>query len=79
MDDFKIWWNHLKNCGPAYGYFPKAVKTHLIVKSTELCKKAEEIFGRDGVQVTTDGGRRIGGVFGSRNYKEQYVHNKIKK
>ena len=59
--------------------FPKAVKTHLIVKSSELYEKAEEIFGRDGIKVTTDGARHIGAVIGSKEYKEQYVNNKIKK
>ena len=78
LDDLKIWWDHLKNCGPAYGYFPKAVKTHLIVKSPELYVKAEEIFGREGVKVTKDGARHIGAVIGSKDYKEQYVNNKIK-
>ena len=42
LDDLKIWWDHLKNCRPAYGYFSKAVKTHLIVKSPELRKKARK-------------------------------------
>ena len=28
--------------------------------------------------MTTDGERHIGAVIGSRNYKEQYVHNKVK-
>ena len=39
------------------GIFQKAVKTHLIVKSPELCEKVEDIFERDGVYVTTDGER----------------------
>ena len=55
------------------------MKTHLIVKSPELYEKAEEIFGRDGIKVTTDGARHIGAVIGSKEYKEQYVHNKVKK
>ena len=79
LDELKKWWDHLNNCGPAYGYFPKAVKTHLIVKSPELLERAEEIFGRDGVHVTTEGERHIGAVIGSRDFKERYVKNKVNK
>ena len=79
LDELKVWWDHLNYCGPAYGYFPKPAKTHIIVKSPELLEKAEKLFGGEGVHVTSDGERHIGAVVGSAEFKEQYVRKKVKK
>ena len=39
--------------GPAFGYFPNATKTWLVVKETELAT-AQELFHGSGVQITAD-------------------------
>ena len=77
--DTKSFWDHLKEHGPAYGYFTKASKTYLIVKSPELLDRAREVFAGTGVQVTAEGERHIGATLGSPAFKKQYVETKISK
>ena len=36
LDWLKRWWDHLREVGPSYGYFPKAARTNGIVKNPEL-------------------------------------------
>ena len=34
LTDLKVWWDFLLEKGPNYGYYPNAVKSYLLVKST---------------------------------------------
>ena len=77
LEDLKLWWDRLKLDGPKYGYFPKPTKTHLIVKSPELVDKASELFGNDGVNITTEGQRHIGAALGTERFKKEYVKSKV--
>ena len=72
----KRWWQHLKEEGPAYGYFPKPTKTHLIVKNLEDLERAQLLFAGDGVKVTIDGERHIGAVVGSDEFRKEYIAKK---
>lgn len=74
----KGWWDHLNLFGPAYGYFPKPSKTYLILKRPDLLEKARELFGEE-IKITTDGKRHIGAVIGTKEFKEEYVRDKIEK
>ena len=78
VDSVKKWWEHLKETGPKYGYYPKPSKTHIIAKSQEIKERVEELFGSEGIQVTVDGQRHIGAVIGSENFKEEFVMKKVK-
>ena len=62
LDALKMWWNHLSDNGPAYGYYPKPPKTHLILKNPEDLNRAQNLFGVDGVKITCEGERHIGAV-----------------
>ena len=73
------WWMRLKEIGPAYGYFPNAPKCWIILKSPELRELAEELFGADGVNITTEGKRHIGAALGSEEFKEEFVKEKVQK
>ena len=44
----KDWWDLLNEKGPDYGYFPKAVKTCLLVKAS-LLEEATKVFGDSGM------------------------------
>ena len=77
LEHLKLWWERLKADGPKYGYFPKPIKTHLIVKSPEQLEKARELFGVDGVNITTEGQRHIGAALGSENFRKEYVKSKV--
>ena len=54
LEQLRRWWDKINECGPAFGYFPNAVKTGLIVKESQLAL-AKELFRDTGVQITTEG------------------------
>ena len=63
----KDWWDLLNEKGPDYGYFPKAVKTCLLVKAS-LLEEATKVFGDSGMQIKTDGCRLLGAALGSTEF-----------
>ena len=79
LREIKKWWDTLLLYGPKYGYYPKAIKTVLIVKDPSLQNLAMEPFAGTGVQITLQGQRHLGAVIGSENYKNQYVSQKVEK
>jgi hypothetical protein len=76
LKPMRDWWDALVEKGPAYGYFPKAVKTWLIVKEERL-EEAQQIFHGSGVQITTEGMRHLGAAIGSDDFKSAYIMKKI--
>ena len=75
----KEWWDLFNLIGSAYGYYPKANKTYMILKDPDLRQRAEEFFGQDSVKITVEGRRHIGGVMGTEAFKEKFVRDKIEK
>ena len=76
MDALRKWWDMLLEKGPAYGYFPKAAKTWLIVKEDKL-EEAERMFKDTGINITSDGMRHLGTAIGRKEFKGSYVLQKI--
>ena len=60
----RLWWEALVKSGPAFGYFPNAAKTWLLVKP-EKQQEANSIFGDTGIQITSDGRQYLGAGLGS--------------
>lgn len=54
LQALRIWWDKLCKLGPAYGYYPKASKTWLVIKPG-MRGEAERVFAGTGVQLTEDG------------------------
>ena len=65
--------------GPKLGYFPKAVKTVLILKDKSLLLAAKLLFGDTGIEISCDGERHLGAVIGSKEARETYVKKKVEK
>ena len=63
--ELKKWWDHLCEIGPKYGYFPKASKTHLVVKNQEMHAIATELFDGSGIKITCEGKRQMGAAIGT--------------
>ena len=71
------WWDILASDGPAYGYFPNASKSILVVK--ERCyREALELFSDTSVVVTCNGARYLGAAIGSADFKENFVSTKVR-
>ena len=73
------WWDLLSVNGPKLGYFPKAVKTILILKEKSLLPAAKLLFGDTGIEITCDGERHLGAVIGREDARETYVKKKVEK
>ena len=73
------WWDILNEAGPKFGYYPKPIKTILILKDHENLQLATEIFSNTDIQITTTGERHLGAVIGSRQFRSEYVTDKINK
>ena len=79
----KLWYMLVQH-GPAYGYFPKPSKTHLVVK-TECRAAASEEFEGTGVQISEDGDdllhkagqRHLGAAVGSPEFVAAYLDEKV--
>ena len=72
LNMIKTWWNHLTTHGPGYGYYPNATKTWLLVKEP-FEEKARQLFGKTGVNITTEGRRLLGAALGSGQFVSDYV------
>ena len=77
LEDVKTYWDELLKVGPTFGYFPKASKSHLIVKA-EKYEVAKKIFEGTNVNVTETGKRHLGAVIGSIQYKQEYLSNMVR-
>ena len=75
--NLKEWWDHLTSIGPKYGYFLKSSKCHLVVKP-EFEEKTHSIFEGTSIHITTGGTRHLGAVIGSKEYREEFVADKVK-
>ena len=62
------WYQTVTTHGPGFGCHVNPKKSVLIVKEQHLAK-AEEMFGRTGVCITTDGARHLGAAVGSKSFK----------
>ncbi len=69
-------WDKLLSLGPAYGYYPNAQKTWLIVK-TEHKASAEAAFLGTQINVTTEGRPHLGVPLGCKEYCEQFIKGKV--
>ena len=74
ISEIKEYWDLLT---PMYGYFPKASKSHLIVKHQHQ-HKAKDIFYETNINVTTSCQQHLGAALGSELYKEEYVKDLVK-
>ena len=69
------WWDYLARLGPKYGYFPNAVKTHLLVKPD--MSEAEEIFTDAAVRISAEGKHYLGGAHGSDSFRNESFRMQI--
>ena len=59
-----------------FGYYPKASKSHLIVKSQYL-ETANVVFGNTKINLTLEGTRHLGAAIGNHPYKDKYVNELV--
>lgn len=73
------WWDQMLDIGPAFGYYPNAAKTWLIVKEHHL-EEAKIPFEDSGVSIsTTEGKRHLGAAIGTPQFITAYIERKVDK
>ena len=70
------WWDRLVKVGPSFGYFPNAIKTHLVVKP-DKANNAAEIFNNTNIQINCAGARYLGGALGTDGFERQFLETKV--
>ena len=73
------YWDSLCQHGPAFGYFPKASKSVLIIKDPSLMEHAKTTFEGVDIEITCDGQRHLGAAIGTLNFREEFVKKKVEK
>ena len=76
LNNLLDWWKKLLTLGPMYGYHVNPSKTWLLTKEHCL-SKAQDLFERFNVQITTEGRPLLGSVVGSLQYVEEFVEKKV--
>jgi len=62
--------------GPAFGYYPNAVKTWLIVKEHHLDEDKDQ-FKHLGISLTTEGKRHLGAAIDTSQFLSVYVEREV--
>ena len=78
LTDLVAWWKKLNELGPAFGYYPNASKTWLVVKEEHL-QLAQELFAAQGVKITTCGHKHLGSAIGDETYVDTFLRKKVQK
>ena len=76
LESLRDWWDALVEKGPAFGYYPNAIKTFLVVKSDRR-ERAVHVFKGTAVQITTEGRRYLGGALGTEKFVQDFIANKV--
>ena len=76
LHSLRNWWDALLKYGPAFGYFPNAEKSWIVVKDGNL-EEAKEVFQNTAINITTEGRRHLGSALGSTSFVENFVQMKI--
>ena len=63
--------------GPKYGYYPKPLKSFIIIVKHQYEQNAREIFSDTNIDVTVSGAKHLGAVIGDLSFKEDYIKEKI--
>ena len=62
--------------GPRYGYYVNPPKTWLLVKE-QFKDSAQELFGKYGIQITTQGRPLLGALIGTADFSDQYINDMV--
>ena len=74
----KYCWNTLCEFGPKFTYLSEPIKSWLIVKSG-CSDKAIHIFKNTNIQISTQGKRHLGGVIGTKQFRDEYIMENMNK
>ena len=71
LEALRKWWDTLTQICPNYGYYSQPTKSWLIVKENKL-EEAVRVFGEINIQISSEGKRHLGAVFGTKENKKNY-------
>ena len=76
LQRIREWWDCLVAKGPAFGYYPNAVKSNLLAK-TGSNDEAVRIFKDTAVQITLEGRHYLGGTLGTDAFLKDFMSDKV--
>ena len=72
----RSWWDKIRDLGPAFGYFPNATKSQLLV-IPRLISEARDIFKDTRLSIISEGKEYLGGAVGSHQFMKEFVHSRV--
>ena len=72
LSHLRAWWDKINELAPAFGYFPNATKSHILVKKN-LLREARDTFEGTNVQIVTNGMGYLGGSIGSEQFAKDFI------
>ena len=74
--DLRTWWDRINSLGPAYGYFPNAMKSRLVTKEKHYSAAIDKFAGTD-VKVTSEGRPYLGTPIGTSEFVQNHIMSKV--
>ena len=72
LSPLRSWWEKINELGPAFGYFPNASNSHVLVNA-HLLSEGQETFEDTNLQIVTGGKEYLGGSVGNRQFVRDYI------
>ena len=76
LQDLRRWWSVLTEIGRKFSYYPEPAKTEVLVKPCASTKVKSVFFGTK-IKVTTEGRIYLGGLVGTRTFKDLHITTKV--
>ena len=77
LSPLRTWWDNINSIGPAFGYYPNASKSHILVKE-HLKQEAHDIFKGTNLQIITDGKEYLGGSIGTHQFANEFISSRVR-
>ena len=76
LKELRSRWENVNKFGPLLGYYPKASKSWITVKSGKYDETVKEFLNTN-LNITTEGHKYLGGVIGSNRYNKVYANSLV--
>ena len=78
FQELRSWWQKIIEYGPKLGYYPKASKSWLVVKTKEQLDLARAAFDGTNLNITCEGRKYLGGFVGSAEGKTEFMKETVR-
>ena len=78
FQELRSWWRKIIEYGPKLGYYPKASKSWLVIKTKKQLDLARAAFEGTNLNITCEGRKYLGGFVGSAEGKTEFMKETVR-